>query len=76
MPVNQILYTPNGSCASAGSGSPKGWCYVTDTKFTGQCAQAVQFTPGAPASGATVSLQCIEAQVNIVGGANDGGANQ
>jgi hypothetical protein len=70
--VNQIPYTSSGSCASAGSGSPRGWCYVTDSMFTGTCAQAVQFTPNAPASGATVSLQCIEAQVNVVGG-NDGG---
>ena len=34
---------PNGSCATNGTGT-EGWCYVTDTKFTGQCTQAVQFT--------------------------------
>jgi len=72
--VNQIPFTPNGSCATNGSGT-EGWCYVTDTKFTGQCTQAVQFTPGAPPNGAVVSLQCIEANVNIVGGSttSDGG---
>ncbi len=57
----------DGSCEKS---ADPGWCYVTG-KAAGTCPQAIKFSPtGNPATGAQVSLQCIE-QAAIGGG--DGG---
>jgi hypothetical protein len=53
-----------GSCS--GSSDP-GWCYVTGTAANG-CPQAILFTKSEPPTGSTVSLQCIEQSVTVVGG--------
>jgi hypothetical protein len=69
--VNQLKPTDlvNGSCATSGAA---GWCYVTGAA-AGTCPQAILFSPtGNPVNGATISLQCIEA--NTVGDAGSGGA--
>jgi hypothetical protein len=70
--VNQIPWNPNGSCAVSKAGGA-GFCYVTDRTYTGTCAQAIQFTAGSPPEGSVVSLQCIEAQANIIGADAGGG---
>ena len=57
--VRQIPYVANASCAQ--DTSNPGWCYVTGGLDSGKCTQAIQFTARTPPSGATVTLQCIEA---------------
>jgi hypothetical protein len=63
---NPTDFDTNGSCAAA---TDKGWCYVTGVAANG-CPQAILFTNGEPPHGATVSLQCIENSVTVIG---DGG---
>jgi len=65
--LNPTDFDTNGSCAAATKDS--GWCYVTGAAAKG-CPQAILFTTGEPPPGATVSLQCIENSVTVIG---DGG---
>jgi hypothetical protein len=56
-------FSTTGSCV--GSHDP-GWCYVNGPA-AGQCPQSILFTEGQPPSGATVSLQCLEQSVGVLG---------
>jgi hypothetical protein len=67
-PVSNAGDFSNGSCAAS---SDNGWCYVTGSA-AGGCPQAILFSNGEPPTGATVSLQCIESAVSVVG---DGGSS-
>jgi hypothetical protein len=64
--LNPTDFDANLSCAAA---TDNGWCYVTGTAANG-CPQAILFTNQEPPHGATVSLQCIEQSVAVIG---DGG---
>ena len=58
----------NGTCETI---TDPGWCYVTGAAAGSSCPQAIKFSAtGQPASGTSVSLQCIEA---LSGGDAGGG---
>jgi hypothetical protein len=62
---------PNGAAGGCAAAKDPGWCYVTGAAANG-CPQAILFTNGEPPHGATVSLQCIEQAVTVIG---DGGGS-
>jgi hypothetical protein len=70
--VNQLVNGDlvNGSCKQS---SKPGWCYVTGAA-AGTCSQAVLFGGGAPPTGSSISLQCIE-QSSGAGGGDAGAAH-
>jgi hypothetical protein len=61
----------NGSCSAS---KDPGWCYVTGAAASG-CPQAILFSNGEPPHGATVSLQCIEESVTVIGDGGGGGSS-
>ncbi|HEY1693265.1 MAG TPA: hypothetical protein VGG39_13950 [Polyangiaceae bacterium] len=70
-PVSNAGDFANNSCAAS---TDPGWCYVTGTAANG-CPQAILFSNGQPPTGATVSLQCIESAVSVVGDGGSGGTS-
>ncbi|MGH7294320.1 MAG: hypothetical protein ACRELB_05280 [Polyangiaceae bacterium] len=67
-PVNNASDFTNGGC---GASKDPGWCYVEGAAANG-CPQAILFSNGEPPTGSTVSLQCIEQAVTVVGGTDAG----
>jgi hypothetical protein len=66
--LKQIVETPGASCANDPGA---GWCYVVNAGGqtpAGTCSQAILFTQSGNPSGATISLQCIEANTVQDGG--------
>jgi hypothetical protein len=63
-------FDSTGSCSTS---PDPGWCYVTGAAASG-CQQAILFTNGQPPHGSTVSLQCIEQAVTVIGVGNDAGS--
>jgi hypothetical protein len=58
---------PGGTCVDS---TDPGWCYVTGQSDAGACPQGIVFSSGEPPSGSSVTLECFEKVVTVVG---DGG---
>ncbi|MEO8796794.1 MAG: hypothetical protein ABI551_02825, partial [Polyangiaceae bacterium] len=72
--VGQLLGDDLDSTGGCSKSAKAGWCYVTGAN-AGSCAQAIKFSSsGAPATGARVSLQCIQ-QTGDTSGDDTGGSS-
>jgi hypothetical protein len=69
--VDMGAFDTSGSCAAPPDPNQLGWCYVEGAP-AGGCPQAIIFTSNEPPHGSTVSLQCIEQAVAVVGGSSNG----
>jgi hypothetical protein len=60
--IQQVSVAKGESCdgTSAANSKGTGWCYVTNDPGSKRCPQAIEFSPDAIVSGATVALQCID----------------
>jgi hypothetical protein len=59
--IQQLSVAAGKSCdaSSTDNSQGTGWCYVTNDPGSKRCPQAIEFSPDAIVSGATIALQCI-----------------